>query len=1559
MYPDANSADESVGDLGYNGYPVYLNYFTALPDPSILSDSSLTILFKSLLKKDSITKEKSLNDLLSLLDNEALTDVFRDELTIMSWIQLYPKLAIENTKNIRSLSHQVQGKFLSTVGGREYSKYLKSSIPIWLSGIFDNEKSVSNAAFKTLVSSFQNDNDKVTTKVWIIFFDQILNFIFTSITIENPDSLSDSRYTNESDSDSKYERLLNGALQMLIRIIEHVNEERLILEPTSIEKLESILANDELWNYLGTSCSSERLNIGLFKTLLVLLKFIFAAPISKFTGSLHDSKSLYKFISKKFIKNVNFKNNKTSNIVFSSAILQFWDTIITLTQFDEDKNFWDLGGSKSGSRFIDYLKLGPCNSSEIYYILIRKILTVIPRNSAIDFSSLTVYEKLNQIVCQQLSSLNNAKFVKECILSLVCLYDQFSASLDKSLLIPESKRFFYTSIDSLSKRYFSDKQAKENLALDITKFMKAGNNVEIFQEFQNSAIAQSLSSSSDFKIGEFVFNSSFDRIIDTYFRIVKNFEDDSFYENMINNIIDSLQNNSKGNDQKISLQVLESYMDIIGCKNSNLVNFFGSLADSNDPNFVVSSLNIYFKYLNSATIDETEKKSSVNRIFNRISSTDHSNLSNFISTVAKNINIFIDLGSYPEIYEYLVQLSESEDLSAEDLQLCFSYSSNQKIFSNLLSVASLDRERALRFITLIANNPPNLVDKELDSLTFVVNVAFEEIPNKDCASFISNLKSSLTNFKSIVWNYITSASISTDFSHLVNCLEESEVPLEEIEDVVRESLNKVSSTLLSISNPLEQNIYLVKEGSEEGLNSSLLVFGKIILPMLGKFNSPRLLVLAALVGEYIGDYLFLESSNNLEVEKLLDIRKQLTAQFLSTFHDLDVEKILSQLSQKSPISDDGIASTVIDILSKNVNGNDIYGFYSTRAFKSVFDLYFDNITLSQFESIGFDFYSLIRKPLLLASLLTSCNKLITNDKFNRVRNYVAAEILGARSEVQVREEGLKWVTLCTNFYQANEDFEVIPAHRLTLIINHISKWMESDYAYDSWFIKVRVQVTRFLIGLILSNPSLPDSFWELTSSILDDNLGLAVTEISHLDLRYFTIKLYSICVKQRQLENISDLKSEILEIFLDNSVQVFDGKQSNQPVHMYNDLLTRVLSGIDFPIKLLSEKENDLYRTFFETEFVDVQRASINQLKRMVLQNQQDFVLEYQLNKSNLGQEDTEEISSILPAGLTSQISNIYHGDIDNPITPGFTRYVWSWYLMFSYFSEVTYSIRNEYVKQLVDLNAFESLFDFIFSALELNDSKLLRMLTTGDISKSINASEILINDYSVNSNSGKSLNDEMAFALVHLYYLSLKYSGSQVQLWYNGIRHRQLKQSIEKFTVKYVSPLLISKILLEATDSKSKLESKDENLTLKINNVTNEIKSIYIIDEQIMEMIIKIPALYPLENVTVEGPTRLGVKENQWKAWLLASQRVISLTNGSVIDAVELFNKNVNLHFSGFEDCAICYSILHQDLSLPSKVCPTCSNKFHAACLYKWFKSSNSSTCPLCRSAFNFRTRN
>ena len=94
---------EITGDLGYNGFPISLNYITHLPDISTLYNSEVVVIFKSLMKRDPKTKEKALNDLLTI------TEI--DDPTIVAWLQVYPKLALDNSRSVRLLSHQIQGNF--------------------------------------------------------------------------------------------------------------------------------------------------------------------------------------------------------------------------------------------------------------------------------------------------------------------------------------------------------------------------------------------------------------------------------------------------------------------------------------------------------------------------------------------------------------------------------------------------------------------------------------------------------------------------------------------------------------------------------------------------------------------------------------------------------------------------------------------------------------------------------------------------------------------------------------------------------------------------------------------------------------------------------------------------------------------------------------------------------------------------------------------------------------------------------------------------------------------------------------------------------------------------------------------------------------------------------------------------------------------------------------------------------------------------------------------------------------------------------------------------------
>lgn len=152
----------------------------------------------------------------------------------------------------------------------------------------------------------------------------------------------------------------------------------------------------------------------------------------------------------------------------------------------------------------------------------------------------------------------------------------------------------------------------------------------------------------------------------------------------------------------------------------------------------------------------------------------------------------------------------------------------------------------------------------------------------------------------------------------------------------------------------------------------------------------------------------------------------------------------------------------------------------------------------------------------------------------------------------------------------------------------------------------------------------------------------------------------------------------------------------------------------------------------------------------------------------------------------------------------------------------------------------------------------------------------------------------------------------------------------------------------------------ESELLEIKVSPRVREVIASYPVDEQSMSIRVALPPNYPLTSTSVESIHRVGVDERKWRAWLIATQGIINFASssgglGAVIDGLVSWRKNVEGALKGQNECAICYSVISADRQLPTKRCGTCRNAFHGSCLFRWFKSSGSSSCPLCRNAFNY----
>lgn len=267
-----------------------------------------------------------------------------------------------------------------------------------------------------------------------------------------------------------------------------------------------------------------------------------------------------------------------------------------------------------------------------------------------------------------------------------------------------------------------------------------------------------------------------------------------------------------------------------------------------------------------------------------------------------------------------------------------------------------------------------------------------------------------------------------------------------------------------------------------------------------------------------------------------------------------------------------------------------------------------------------------------------------------------------------------------------------------------------------------------------------------------------------------------------------------------------------------------------------------------------------------------------------------------------------------------------------------------------------------------------------------------------------------------HVFYRTLVTLPSVMRTYYEGLKDRQLSMSMLAFTARHYSPVIIAHEFSALRQPSAMAQLTEEGLNVRIaqgggatvaaGGGSAEAIASYVVDEQPMEIGIRLPAEFPLKGVDVRDLRRVGVPENKWRGWLMSIQQTvtsrvsekvpqITLRDGGIVMSsrqalAEADTRTERPHARGShrvqEECGVALrgrrrvrdlllvsrvlslvpwtgqrtmlipgkSIISlTDRTLPTKPCRTCKNRFHASCLFKWFNSSHSSSCPLCRSLF------
>ncbi|ORX49998.1 hypothetical protein BCR36DRAFT_583608 [Piromyces finnis] len=537
----------------------------------------------------------------------------------------------------------------------------------------------------------------------------------------------------------------------------------------------------------------------------------------------------------------------------------------------------------------------------------------------------------------------------------------------------------------------------------------------------------------------------------------------------------------------------------------------------------------------------------------------------------------------------------------------------------------------------------------------------------------------------------------------------------------------------------------------------------------------------------------------------------------------------------------------------------------------------------------------------------------------------------------------------------DEEYMFLPQQQTMFLIKTIMGWFEGEGCFNALDEKINAELCQLLNVLLLSLCEVSGNHWNFIIELCIFNLKNADWNSSTGKvLIYNTVNIIlSIQVLSEGersidalLESFEEYESEIYELLLSLLILLCSKSESianimpSIPLSLIQSSLAKACSYI--PEEILFEQTcfNELC-SVLNTLNSDVQVIACTLLLRIT----KNVIQTQSLKIETKGPDGNEAIpdSLLSIASRTPKIIDREFKFVDNDANSHkILGYLLSWMIILEYFNDATFELKSIYTTQFRQQNNLLNNFMVL----------ICNILSIGkNDDQAFDISNWDVDEFDVETFEPNEIS--ICVLSTHLYWKALKNISSLVRTWWNEIKNRQLSIAFEQYTKKYITPLLVANEMNSVIDSD---RSQYENLVIKANKSRNEIIAQYVIpsEESYLDIIIRIPPDYPLKQVHIDGGQKTGVQESRWRSWLLSSSAVMVAQNGNIMDSILVFYNNVKLHFEGVEECTICYSIIGViDRQLPNKRCRTCKNKFHAACLHKWFQTSNQATCPLCRSQF------
>ncbi|KAL1632128.1 hypothetical protein SLS56_004017 [Neofusicoccum ribis] len=1582
-----------------------LSYVSEPPDLSSISDANTVVAFKNLSKKDSTTKAKALEDLQSTI---ASSPASVEEAVLEAW-----------------LAHTVQGQIAAACGKR-IAKHMPKVVGAWLSGLYENDKSVSLAAQASFSSVFSTPEKMHNLRK--AFQQQILEYCRNVIDKESSNTLSDERNTSPDDAEAKYSRVIASSIAVIASLLTELSPEELGKEQSSYEEA---MQDGRIWDFSSYSDPAVRRAIHrLLRTCMAKQREALSAHLST--------------ISKSYLSTALNSDQTGSAYEFSETLVAL--TTIFPTVWTEHYTSKKTPVTK---RLRQFLKRGSQGGPTHYWDNVNKIITRLPKEvlpsdsaEAVEILSAirsgiiskdeprsnlgaayTAYFNVTAALSASFHGEEQQKLLAEMVLPLILQYikpsqetatwvvpgPQATKLISQALEIPGVPLVLEAQWDQATNVLVED--MKTSLPAQSKDYDASQRQVNEVGQRWAAVASKLLEKDPPPNIRDLLARSS-SQVIKEALELLNSRNGKPYGAA---GVIEALLRSFKSflfEDPECS-ELLTSFVTndlpslFLSPSSSKLASILRTFSDR--PGFEEA-----WRATLKTCVDEPEPQAKVTALAQLLSSIDSQSQ---IAVANSELQGFI-------LERFRLSIQGAADWSFPNQLLkgssVLSDDTVDTVLADLTQSLSVSgkAQNALQGLTNIVQQNPDLLRRYVPtpegSALLQKLVSITENPNDEIAeqatSLENRIKATLSDsnskeaLKSSIFDVISRGLVqaAADSVSPITLVELAKDLLNDTETVDQELLDNIVPTYdawqaalkpfldisphptFAITNPLGGGVYLVKTGQNptqvprdsEGLAPALRMAAYTArllakVPILEKLSLERQAQLykhLLLTVQLTNDNVSRATSNDIfnvynphtendVVEVIADIQALITTWTSSPAAGWS----------EDASSESSFVRAALDSLRESSKGLASESFYNARAYASVTSELIEMHGWPSKETASMEeTLKEIRRSndtlLVAAFLFGHSTPMASHSSASRMCNELIAQLTG--HNVQDVQDGKYYLPqrnyvvarlrqlVLLNIIIANQDgiTDTIAKQRLVFFVKHLTGWLELQDD-ESIPLTVRSEVYR-AFSLLL--PLMKDiygehwenilnsltSFWSSSGHFKDQGLGYEEA----IPCIHASLKLYSTL---RALQADEDPNEDLVEIWKSSQPAVSQGliellKQSeglddynHQPLKIVNELLSRQISSIS---GTQLENTEELF-PLLVTESSSVQQAAFDILHKQIPAAQEEISVNAALEKTTAQLPD-ELLSLVLEPPSKEVISG---WDFNRAMPLNLRGYLFSWLLIFDHFTNSSYKVKTDYIEHLQKEGHVPQLLDFLAEFLGHTKGKPI------DISK-----------FDVAQYDPHATDTPLAdarYLAAHLYFLTLQHLPSLAKSWWIDCKSRQTVLAVESWTERFISPHIITAALSAVSEWANSQDNAaaDEALTIKVNQRGKEITAGYEVDEQFMTIVIRLPPTYPLAPVVVEGVNRVAVSEQKWQSWLRNCQGVVTFSNGNLVDGLISWRRNVVGALKGQTECAICYSIISADKQLPSKRCGTCKNLFHTSCLYKWFKSSNASSCPLCRNPFNY----